>query len=273
MVTVLKLGGSVITDKTRRETLDGPALDAVADAIAAAYPGATPAADADVTTDGEAGSVDAAPIESLVLVHGGGSFGHPHADDHDVTTTAGTTDAAAVLEIHSAMKTLNQFVLARLHERAIPALPVHSLSAGHRTADGTLAHPLGQVRTMLGEGFVPVLHGDVIAHEGEGATVVSGDELVVRLAEDLDADRIGLCSTVPGVLDAEEAVIDRITSFEAVAGALGESDATDVSGGMAEKVRTLLELDAPADVFGVDDVGAFLAGERPGTRIDGSGGR
>ncbi|SDZ82640.1 isopentenyl phosphate kinase [Haloplanus vescus] len=243
MTTVLKLGGSLITDKERAETLDGEALAAAADAIA----------DCD---------------DEVALVHGAGSFGHHYADAHGVSVTEGTTDASAALEIHGSMTTLNRFVLSRLHDRNVSALPVHPLSAGARDADAALDFPIPSVRTMLGEGFVPVSHGDVLAHEGEGATIVSGDEVVVRFAEGLDADRVGLCSTVDGVYDADGAVIDHIEDFDSVASALGESDATDVTGGMAGKVRTLLELDAPAYVFGADDLSTFLSGGEPGTRID-----
>jgi len=243
MTTVLKLGGSLITDKERAETLDGEALAAAADAIA----------DCD---------------DEVALVHGAGSFGHHYADAHGVSVTEGTTDASAALEIHGSMTTLNRFVLSRLHDRDVSALPVHPLSAGARDADATLDFPIPSVRTMLGEGFVPVSHGDVLAHEGEGATIVSGDEVVVRFAEGLDADRVGLCSTVDGVYDADGEVIDHIEDFDSVASALGESDATDVTGGMAGKVRNLLELDAPAYVFGADDLSTFLSGGEPGTRID-----
>jgi isopentenyl phosphate kinase len=243
MPTILKLGGSVITDKDRAETLDGPALDAAADAVA--------------TAD-----------DDLVLVHGGGSFGHHHAEKHGVSTTSGTHDADGVLAVHGAMKTLNQFVVSRLRERDVLAVPVHPLSLCARDADATLDLPLSSIATLVGEGFVPVLHGDVVAHEGKGATIVSGDELVVELAEGLDADRVGLCSTVPGVLDEDDAVISEITDFESVAAALGEADSTDVTGGMAAKVRALLALSSPAHVFGPDDLEAFLAGDEPGTRID-----
>jgi isopentenyl phosphate kinase len=62
-------------------------------------------------------------------------------------------------------------------------------------------------------------------------------------------------------------VIDRIESFTDAADALEGSDATDVTGGMAGKVRTLLDLDAPAHVFGADDLPTFLSGGDPGTRI------
>ncbi|GAB3418961.1 isopentenyl phosphate kinase [Haloparvum alkalitolerans] len=245
---VLKLGGSLITEKDSPETLDEPALDAACDAVAGAL------------ADGA--------VDRLVVVHGGGSFGHHHASAHGVSTTAGTRDAAAVADIHGAMKRLNAHVLERLRERGVPAVPVHPLSAGARDANGDLTLPLDATATLLGEGFVPVLHGDGIATAGEGVTVLSGDEIVVALAEGLAADRVGVCSTVPGVLDADDAVIPVIDDFDAVADVLGASDATDVSGGMAAKVRELLALEAPAFVFGPDELSAFLSGGDPGTRIE-----
>jgi isopentenyl phosphate kinase len=210
----------------------------------------------------------AAADDDLALVHGAGSFGHHYAEKHGVSVSQGTTDAGAALEIHGSMTTLNRFVLSRLHDRDVPALPVHPLSTGARDVDGTLDMPIPAVERLLGEGFVPVSHGDVIAHESRGTTIISGDEVVVRFAEGLDADRVGLCSTVDGVYDADGTVIDRIEDFDAVADALGGSDATDVTGGMAGKVRTLLDLDAPAYVFGAGDLDTFLAGGEPGTRID-----
>lgn len=249
---VLKLGGSLITQKDRPETLDAAALDAACDAIAAAV------------SDGA--------VDRLVIVHGGGSFGHHHASEHGVSTTAGTSDARAVMDIHGAMTTLNERVLSRLHDRDVSAVPVHPLSLSARPdgPGGALDLPLSSTATLLDEGFVPVLHGDGVATAGEGVTVVSGDELVVELAAGLDARRVGVCSTVPGVLDAPEGgeVIPIIDSFEAVADALGGSDATDVSGGMAAKVRELLALEAPAYVFGAAGLEPFLRGGDPGTRIE-----
>ena len=244
---VLKLGGSVITDKDRPETLDGEALERAADAVAST-----------VETD----------ATDIVIVHGGGSFGHHNASEHGVSTTAGTHDATAALEIHGAMKTLNQFVLMRLLERDVQAIPVHPFSAGYRDEEGRLELPTGQVETLLAEGFIPVLHGDMIAHAGSGATVVSGDELVAELARDLEADRIGLCSTVPGVLDNDEAVIERISAYEDVESVLGASDSTDVTGGMAAKVQALLALEAEASIFGLEELDAFLGSDEPGTTID-----
>ena len=240
MTTVLKLGGSVITVKDVPETVDDEALRTAAAALA--------------------------DHEDLAVVHGGGSFGHHHADRHGVTTTEGTQDAAAIRDIHGAMTRLNAMVVQALGEAGVAALPVHPLSFARRDAEAALTFPTGGVRAMLSEGFVPVLHGDGVVHADRGTTVLSGDELVVHLAEGLDADRVGVCSAVEGVY-VDGCVIDRIESFEAVTDALGGSDATDVSGGMAGKVRALLGLESPAHVFDLDGLEAFLEGGEPGTRI------
>lgn len=242
MTTVLKLGGSVITEKSRVETVNEERLAELASALAG--------------------------HEGLVIVHGAGSFGHHHAAKHGVSVTEGTHDAEAVREIHASMERLNENVIEALASEEISAVSVAPFSVGHRDREGDLQFPLGQIETMLGEGFVPVLYGDVISHRGKGATIISGDELVVTLAGELNADRVGLCSTVDGVLDDAGEVIPRIASYDDVAASLGESDATDVTGGMAAKVRTLLELDAPASIFGSEGLERFLERGEAGTRID-----
>lgn len=242
---VLKLGGSVVTEKDRRETVADDRLAALAAAVG----------DAD--------------CENLVVVHGAGSFGHPVAAEHDTSSTVGTRDAAAVRDIAGVMERLNDAVVDALADAGVPAVPVHPYAAGYRTADSDLRFPTEQVAAMLDEGFVPVFHGDILTHVGEGASILSGDELVTHLATDLAADRVGICSTVPGVFDEDGDVIPEITAFEDAADALGESDATDVTGGMAAKVRNLLALGSPAFVFGPDALRDFLAGDDAGTRIDG----
>lgn len=244
MTVVLKLGGSVITEKDRPETVDDAALDRAAADVA----------DAD--------------LERLVVVHGGGSFGHPAAAAHGVTETEGTRDADAIRAIHGAMRELNDAVVGRLAEHGVPAIPIHPLSVAARGQDGALALDPSAPATLLDEGFVPVLHGDGVAHAGRGVTVLSGDEIVTALARSLDADRVGLCSTVPGVLDGEGEVLDRVRDYEAVADSLGGSEATDVTGGMAGKVRALLALDGSSFVFDLEGLAGFLSGGSPGTRIE-----
>ena len=247
MTTILKLGGSVITEKDQPETVDEPALSRV------------------VETVDESVEVS----ERLVVVHGGGSFGHHYAAKHDYSKTTGTRDATAVTDVHGAMTALNDAVVTAFQDREMAALPVRPLSVAHRDAGGELAFPADQIATTLAEGFLPVVQADPIVHEGRGATILSGDDIVVSLARSLDADRVGLCSTVPGVFDEDGDVIPEIDSYDDVADALGGSDATDVTGGMAGKVKTLLGLDVPAAIFNPDALAAFLDGSTVGTTIRG----
>jgi len=248
MLTVLKLGGSVITHKDEPETVDWESLEAAVAEIAGVFDGG-----------GE-----------LVVVHGAGGFGHHYAATHGVSDTEGSADAAALADIHRSMGELNRVVLGAFHEHGVGALPVRPLSVASRDREGGLRFPDGGVAAMLGEGFVPVVHGDVVVHGGRGGTILSGDEVVVSLARSLGADRVGLCSTVPGVLDGE-AVVPEIASYDEVAAILGDSAATDVTGGMAGKVRRLLDLDAPASVFDLDALPEFLATGTAGTVVRGAG--
>lgn len=240
---MLKLGGSVLTEKLQPETIDTAALATAAETLAN-----------DDTDD-------------LVVVHGGGSFGHHHAEAYGVSKTDGTRDPNAVYTIHDAMRRLNATVVERFQDQGLPALPVHPLSLAHRDDSGKTTLPTGAIERLLAEGFVPVLHGDIVGQAGAGATVLSGDEIVVSVADSIDAERIGICSGVPGVLDADESVIDRIEDYASVADALGGSDAPDVTGGMAGKVQALLGVSTPAAIFGLAELDAFLAGESPGTHI------
>jgi isopentenyl phosphate kinase len=248
MTTILKLGGSVVTHKDQPETIDWETLNSVVDTIA-----------------GRLGSTD----DDFVAVHGAGSFGHHYAAKHGVSNTEGTHDASALSAIHASMTELNSDIVDTFQDRGVSALPVQPLSVAHRDGSGKLVHPSEQISAMLGEGFVPVLHGDVIAHEGAGATILSGDDVVVSLAASLEAQRVGLCSTVPGVLDDDGAVIPEIDAYDAVADVLGESESTDVTGGMAGKVQALLDLGTPAAIFNPDTLGGFLDGQSVGTVVRG----
>ncbi|MFT4946389.1 MAG: isopentenyl phosphate kinase [Natronomonas sp.] len=244
MVTVLKLGGSVVTEKDQPETVDEAALKAVVETVIDRYEPGT-----------------------FVVVHGGGSFGHHHAANHGYSKTEGTRDPRAVNDVHRAMTALNEAVVDTFQTRDVAAIPVSPLSVAHRERDGRLVFPAETLTTTLEEGFLPVVQADPIVHDGRGATILSGDDIVVSLAQSLGSDRVGLCSTVPGVLDDDGEIIDEIEAFADVSDVLGGSESTDVTGGMAAKVQRLLELDTPASIFDPDALAEFLETGRAGTVV------
>ncbi len=243
MTTVLKIGGSLITDKSDSHTIDERMLDRVAAAIAGADP------------------------DAIVLVHGGGSFGHPVAAAHGITDRDIVCDPRAINAVVAAMTTLHETVLEVLTDAGVPAVSVPPRAIYRKRTDGTLEGSTETIAEILAAGFIPVLHGDVVVHDAAGFSVASGDGIALHLAGALEADRIGLCTGVAGVLDRDGKVIDRIERFGEVADAIDDPEGTDVTGGMARKVQTLLEMSTPATIFGIEQLDTFLAGNRPGTTV------
>jgi len=245
---ILKLGGSVITDKRADCAVNTEQLALVAAAIAGAQ------------TDG------------IVVIHGAGSCGHPEARRYrlDAGATAGETEGIFVT--HKAVSSLNDEVVRALRENGVQAVGVHPLHAGIAQDGRLVGFETRHLRQMLALGMVPVIHGDVVMDLLRGACIVSGDQLVRYLAAGLAIRRVGLATDVPGVLDDGQ-VVPRITRRTVPGLSIGSSTHTDVTGGMRGKIDELLGLaDAGigSDIFHVSRVGDCLC-EKPhgGTMVRG----
>jgi len=223
----LKLGGSLLTDKTATEALRGAELARLAEEIAAARA--------------------ARPGLRLVLGHGSGSFGHVAAARHG--TRAGVAGADAWLgfaTVSDAAARLNRHVITALLAAGVPAIGLPpSASAG--VAGGVIqALATGPVTAALEAGLLPVVFGDVAFDSARGGTIVSTEEVLGYLAHDLRPARLLLAGETAGVLDAAGRVVPSITraTLPALLPALGGSRGTDVTGGMTTKVTSMLDLTA-----------------------------
>jgi isopentenyl phosphate kinase len=232
---ILKIGGSVLTDKSDEETLSEGFEDII-----------TKVADAD--------------RDDLILVHGAGSFGHPHASRNELTESEGGREGGH--ETHEAVARLNRLVVSALNESDADALPVHPLSCAWR--DDALEFETLPTRTLRDEGFLPVIHGDVVADAGSGVSVFSGDEIAVELAS-VRGDVVGMCTSAGGVLDEEDNRLEHVSSVEEIT-EFGD-EGVDVTGGIRGKVESLLSLPEGGRVFGADELEEYLDGEAVGTLV------
>lgn len=244
---VLKLGGSVVTDKAGDCAIRRDRIAACVEEIARR------------------------PGSEMVLVHGAGSCGHPQAHRHRLDRGVPPGDVAGIPETHSAVVRLNAAIVEALREAGREAVGIHPLSHCI-AAGGRLKDPDWRpVELLLSLGVTPVLHGDVVMDTAWGVSIVSGDQLVVSLAGALSPDRVGLATDVPGVLGKDETVVERISRGRA--GVAGGSRFTDITGGMEGKLAELLALaDAgiSSSIFHASRIGDFLDG-RPhgGTLVEG----
>ena len=128
--------------------------------------------------------------------------------------------------------------------RTRPALSLQP-SASARCHDYVLEHlDTRPIRAALAQGLVPLVYGDVALDDVQGGTIISTEDIFLYLAHELHPACILLLGQVPGLLDADGAIIPHVTPADlpglqdVLAGAAG----VDVTGGMADKVRRMVEL-------------------------------
>jgi len=248
---ILKIGGSVITEKGSISRARNTEIERISQEIAA------------FRKDSDS---------QLILVHGAGSFGHPQVMKYGLNEGF---DAQGLYLTHLSVKLLNSRVVESLNIAGIHALPVHPLSLCLLENGKFIDFHLGQIKVMLEKGIVPVLHGDVVMDMTKGVSVLSGDRIIQYLAISLKASKIGAGSDVDGVLDEKETVIGKITPFSFIdlKKTIKGSGYTDVTGGMLGKVSELLELagkGVDSRIFNASRKGMvsrFLYGEDVGTLI------
>jgi len=247
---LLKLGGSIITDKAADGIIRSDEIDRIAETIAVRKG------------------------ISLVIVHGAGSCGHPEASRYQVSSGVSVENREGIFFTHMAVRRLNDSIVLALRNAGVEAVGVQPLSACIADKGRLISCEYRSLECMLGLGIVPVLHGDMVMDCTTGACVVSGDQLVRFLSISLGIRRIGLATDVPGVF-SDGRVLNEITPKMAGTLVLGDSNHTDVTGGMRGKVNELCQLaeaGIPSDIFHVSRIGDFLD-DMPhgGTRVRGQG--
>lgn len=224
-IVALKLGGSVITDK---EKLMIPNLNAI-------HRLAKEIADAN--------------IEQLIVVHGGGSFGHPWAKQYKIKE--GYKHPSQVewfTRIHQAMLKLNKLVVDALIRNNIAAFSISPSSCIITKAGRVQVFYDSTITRLLETGFVPVLFGDAVLDHSIKFTILSGDQLVATLATRLKADKIVLGADVDGLYtadpktDSSAQLIHHITlqRLKAMMHRVEQAKVTDVTGGMLGKISELI---------------------------------
>lgn len=222
---VLKLGGSVITVKEELMTADHRNISRLCEEIKAAWP------------------------VPLVVVHGGGSFGHPVASRYGMMD--GFTSKRQVLgfaRTHQAMVKLNGIVVDELVDKGLPAVsvaPFSFIETREGRIDSVDFETLGR---MVVRGILPVLYGDAVLDRSKGFSILSGDQLCVRIGTEMGASRLIFGVDVDGVYTSNPKLapgarlIERL-SLEKLEGyvRIGEALTTDVTGGMLGKISEARE--------------------------------
>jgi isopentenyl phosphate kinase len=230
-VVLLKLGGSLITDKTREETPRREVIARLAGEIAQAIAGAQ------------------APF-ALVVAHGSGSFGHVAARRHGIgrgPLSAEQLAGACITQERAAV--LHHIVVAALLAAGAPAFSLAPSSCVVAAAGQPVEIALAPLLLALERGLLPVLYGDVVLDREWGASICSTERLFRLLAPRLQSSGLKIRRAVwlgetDGLWDAAGRTVPRVTAatFTEALEAIGAPAGTDVTGGMRHRLETALEL-------------------------------
>jgi len=237
----LKLGGSLITDKTQPYT---PQLDIIKDLAI------------QIVT-----ALRTQPNLRLVIGHGAGSFGHVPASEYH--TRDGLPRSSPLshrerdetednywkgfAEVWYQASALNRFVMNALHKAGVSTISLPPSSSVIASDGKVFVWETTPIRMALASQIVPVIFGDVVFDEVRGGTILSTEDLFMHLAHALNPERIllaGIESAVWEDFPARTRKIEKITpgSYSQFSEGVGKSTGADVTGGMESKVAQMLEV-------------------------------
>jgi isopentenyl phosphate kinase len=221
---LVKLGGSVITDKSRLRTFRRSSCDRLAKELAHTR-------------------------VPLAIVHGAGSFGHIEAKRHSLQDGfKKDSQIRHVAAVQRDVRELNLNVLGSLISKGVRAVSIPpAAAASFRDGAVRTFEPAAFVQ-VLGLGLTPVTFGDVVPDESMGFSICSGDLMMEQLARAFSPELVVFCADVDGVYDrdpkrSESAELTQeLTRSRLAALRRTESKNADVTGSIYGKIERMLAI-------------------------------
>ena len=223
---IVKLGGSVITDKSKPYSYRSDVVSALAEEIASSD-------------------------EKVLVVHGGGSFGHTVARQQGISSEEAATSAGAVSKTREAMRELNGLLSKTLIENKLFPYTFTPFDAVVKAGKRPVSLWL---RGLLKLGLTPVTFGDVILTPS-GFKIFSGDLMVLELAKILEPERCVFALDADGVYEeGTRVIIPELSPSQVKKVQIRPGE--DATGGMK------LKLDAAAKIAALGPKVCFVSGYR-----------
>jgi len=241
---IIKLGGSVITDKTKECYFKEKTMNNLAKNIKKAN-------------------------KETIIVHGAGSFGHILAKKYKLDQGYQNPGQIKGFTLtHEKVQTLNSLVLKSLHKHEIHAVSIspHSIVKLNNYELEKMDFKIFE--EYLQKKFTPVTFGDVVLDRKLGFSICSGDLLVQELAKQFKPKRVifvidedGLYTANPKI-DKKAELIEKTTISELESLSTFADKHADVTGGMKGKINTIKNIAKN----GIDTV--LLNGNKPDRLYD-----
>ncbi len=220
---IVKLGGSVITNKAQPFQIRRRAIASIAKILAR--------------------------HRNYVLVHGAGSFGHIPVRKYGLAKGVRThRQLLGYSKTKCSLLKLEEELTSILSEEGVPVAPVLASSCLTANRGRILQQRYDAIKSMIRLGLVPSIGGDLVQDSTLGASVISGDQIATSLALSLHADSIIFGTDVDGLYTSDPRIDPRARllanldyrSLKYWVRKAGGAAVPDVTGGMRGKLKSVL---------------------------------
>jgi len=188
--------------------------------------------------------------QPYILIHGAGSFGHPLVKKTGIDKSViSETQLLAFANTQRLQNQLNCLFCDILIKKGIPAYPAQASSHAVLERGRLISMETEAMAGLLRLKMVPVSYGVPAYDKAWGSSILSGDQIAPFIAKKLQAKRIIEVSDVDGIFTANPK-IDKtaklireinLDNYKEIDKYLSGSSATDVTGGMRQKYIELIE--------------------------------
>ncbi len=153
---LIKLGGSIITNKEKPLSARRKTIDNISNSLKKIK-------------------------EPIIIVHGGGSYGHYWSVKYDMHTKGKKYDLRGVSIVKNSMIELNKIILdSMLKNKLKPyCLPPTDFMTGNKP----IQKKVKEIEKIAKSGLIPVTYGDALWYGQKKTFILSGDKIMTHIAK------------------------------------------------------------------------------------------
>ncbi len=176
--------------------------------------------------------------EPVILVHGGGSFGHYWSVRYDMHTKPAKYDYHGIAIVKNSMIELNKIILDSMVKNKLNpyCLPPTDFMAG----DKPIISKIKQIKNMAESNLTPVTFGDALWYGQKKSYILSGDRIMSILAKSLRPRLSIFLLNVDGLysdFNTKKLIYDMKDQQASI-----QEISMDVTGGMKRKVEEAIKI-------------------------------
>ncbi len=225
---IIKLGGSIITFKDKPLTPNYHAIEKLSGVIK-----------------------DLKKLYKIIIVHGGGSFGHYWSVKYDMHTKPSIYPDEGVSRVNESMIKLNHIIIEKFISRDLKPFSIHASSFVFNNMECSRDRIMDMIDMIENNDIIPITYGDVVHTTKGNFSILSGDSLMKILSINLNPLFSIFTTNVDGIYDSlgNGKIISNLLVSENN-GLLINTDANieftsmpfDVTGGMKRKLSESINI-------------------------------